>query len=180
MLNAACLSFIYRVYFKFDRCFVFMQLWREKLQTSFDINMGGGGYAAGGGDFRGGMQMRASGGGLDYHALASNSHLYNNVGMSGMNGLAMPTQSHHSLPHGSEVFMHGVRVRPDTGLPQTDGSADLQGDSPLSEGAAVEDVPSFLEQLPFSCPSAAANRRLPRKGDVSLGTFYLNENINSR
>ena len=135
--------------------------------------MGGGGYAGGGGgDFRGGMQMRASGAGIDYHSLAP-AHMYGNAGISGMNGLAIPTQSHHSLPHGSEVFMHGVRVRADTGLPQTDGSADLQGDSLLSEGAAAafEDVPSFLEQLPFSCPSAAANRRLPRKGDVSLDLF---------
>jgi hypothetical protein len=133
--------------------------------------MGGGGYAAGSGDFRGGMQMRASGGGIDYHAMAS-SHMYGNAGMSGMNGLAMPSQSHHShaLPHGSEVFMHGVRVRADSGLPQTDGSADLLEQSPVSGGAAAtfDDIPTFLDQLPFSCPSAAANRRLPRQGDVSI------------
>ncbi len=138
--------------------------------------MGGGGYAAGSGDFRGGMQMRASGGGMDYHAMAS-AHMYSNAGITGLNGLAMPTQSHHShaLPHGSEVFMHGVRVRADTGLPQTDGSADLLEQSSVcgSSAAADEDIPTFLDRLPFSCPSAAANRRLPRKGDVSTNVVVL-------
>ena len=113
--------------------------------------MGGGGFA-GGGEYRGGgVQMRGAGQSLDYHHVGA-SHLYQH----GAEGLAMPR---HPLPHGSEVFMHNVRLQ------QSDGCA--------SDDITTTENTVTLSQLPFHCPAAAANRRMPRKGDVSLESFSL-------
>jgi hypothetical protein len=95
------------------------------------------------------MQMRAAPSHLDYGL-----GLYPNPGSSG-DGLAIP-RPHHALPHGADIFMHNVRLQ------QSDGCVNEESHPPVSQGSIA------FDQLPFRCPAAAANRRMPRKGDVSF------------
>ena len=108
------------------------------------------GYTGGESYRGGGLQMRAATGHVDYNASGS-SHMYQNPGSLGQGGLAM--QGAGALPNGSEIFLHHVRFQ------QSDGCMADESTPPVEETA--------MDQLPFRCPSAAANRRMPRKGDVS-------------
>ena len=149
--------------------------------TSYDV--GGGSYPGGG---YGGSVAHMRQAPPPHDAYGGMAQMYGG-GIPGLDGINVP-RSGHPLPHGSEILIHGVRLKNEGGLPQTDGPADVD-DSAYSRTRSTSQVAGgrseeqeevaganfSLAGFPFRCPVAAANRRLPRKGDVSSSkqpTFF--------